>query len=129
MHGGIPALHADGEQLDDFFSHGQEARHRLEGASEVIGVQSGDDHALASVSHAHANVDEPLPKELAFINPYDLGPRLDFFKDFNRVPDNLRWKFQSGMRNDVRLRIPLVNQRFEDLHALAGDLGALQPTD
>jgi hypothetical protein len=129
VHGGISTLHADGEQLDDFFGNRKEARHWLEGAPEIIGVEAGDDHPLARVGHAHANVDEPLPEELAFINPYNFGPRLDFFEDLARVPDDLGRQLKSGMRNDFRLSVSLVNDRFEDLHALPGDFGALQTPD
>src|ERR1700747_2284837 len=118
MHGGISALHADGKQLGDFFGHSQEARHRLEGATEVIGIEPGDDYPLSCISHTHANIDQTVAEELAFIDTYYFGSRLDFFEDLGRVSDDLRRKFEPGMRDDVRLRVALVNHRLEDLHAL-----------
>jgi hypothetical protein len=89
MHGRISALHANGEQLDDLFGNGQQARHRLEGTPKVISVEAGDDHPLSHISHAHADVDQTFSEELALVNPHHLGPRLDFFEDLGCGPDYL----------------------------------------
>jgi hypothetical protein len=126
MHGGISTLHADGKKLGDFFGYGKQARHGLKGATEVIGVETCDDHALPGVCHAHANVNKPIPEELAFVDPDHFGPRLDFLENFDSVPHDLGWQLEPGMGNNVRLRVPLVDDRLEDLHTLPGDFGALQ---
>jgi hypothetical protein len=122
-------LHANGEQLGDFFGDGKQAWHRLEGAPEVIRVQAGDDHSLACVSHAHANIDQALPKELPFINSHHFRARLNFLEDLRRRLHDLRRKLEPGMRDDVGLSVSLINDRFEYLDALPGDLGALQSPD
>src|SRR4029077_19024089 len=49
VHRGIAAANADGQYLGDFFGDGQEARHRFERASAVIGVQPGDNNAFAEI--------------------------------------------------------------------------------
>src|SRR5713101_3761057 len=54
VHRGIAAAHADGEQLGDFFGDGEKAGHGLEGSAAIIGVEAGDDDALAEVGEMGA---------------------------------------------------------------------------
>src|SRR4051794_23076530 len=39
----VSALHADGERLSDLVGDGEQFRHGMEWATEVIGIESGDD--------------------------------------------------------------------------------------
>ncbi len=72
---GIAAADADGQQLGDFFGDGEEAGHGFERAAAVIGVEAGDDDALAEIGELGANIHHLIAKELRFVNADDFGAR------------------------------------------------------
>src|SRR5207247_11397808 len=63
VNGGIAAADTDGQELGNFFSDGQEARHGFERAAAVVGVEAGNDDALAKVGELGADVDDFVAKE------------------------------------------------------------------
>ncbi len=62
------ALHADGSKLDDFVSRAHEAGHGSEGSPSEILIKAGTDHFNPFISKIHAELDNPLVKELNFLN-------------------------------------------------------------
>src|SRR5579864_88298 len=129
VHRGIAAAHANGQQLGDFFGDGQKARHRLEGAAAIIGVQASDDHPLAQIGELAADVHDFVAKELRFVDTDHFRARLDLFHDFRSFEDVVGGDAQARMRDDFVGGVALVNGRLEDLHALAREFRAAQAAD
>src|SRR5271156_6349630 len=126
VHGGISAAHADGEKLGDFLGNGEQAGHWLERAAQEIGVETGDNNALAELGEAGAVRDDAFTEELGLINAHDFGARGDLFQDVGARADELGRDLQAGVRDDAVLRVALINHRLENLHALPADFGARQ---
>ena len=127
--GRIAAHHADGERLGDVLGDGQQLRHRLERPSEVVLIEPGDDHPLAAVRKGVARCRQVRIEELPFVDADDLGVRRDGGDDVVRGPDVGRGNPHVAVRHDVVVAEPIVDERLEDLHLLAGDLGAADATD
>src|SRR5258708_5043562 len=127
--GGIAAADADREQLGDLFGDGKEARHGFERAAAIIGVQASDDHALAEVGQLGADIHHLVAKELRFVDADNFRARRQLFQDFGGFEDVVRGNAEARMRDDFVGGVAFVDGRFEDLHALARDLRAAQPTD
>ena len=72
---GISAADANGEKFGDFFGDGQQARHRLERAAAEVGVEAGDDHALAQIRQLGADIHYFFAEELRFVDADDFGAR------------------------------------------------------
>src|SRR5712692_10043823 len=126
---GIAAADADREQLGDFFGDGEEARHRFERTAAVIGVQAGDDHALAEIRELGANIHYLVAEELRFVNADNFRARREFFHDFGGFENAVRRNAKAGMGHDFVGGVAFVDGRLEDLHALARDFRATQTAD
>jgi hypothetical protein len=129
VNGGVAATHAYGQQLGDFFGDGQKARHGFEGAAAVIGVQSGDDDALAEIGELGANIHNFIAEELRFVNADDFRARRELLHDFRGFEDGVRGNAQAGMRDDLVGGVAFINGGLEDLHALARNLCTAQPAN
>src|SRR6266852_2799212 len=129
MHRGIAAAHANGQQLDDLFRDGQQARHRLEGTPAVIRVETRDDDTLAEVGKLRAHIDDFVPKELRFIDAYYFRAWLHLLHDLGSLHNIVGGNTQAGVRDDFVGGVAFVNGGLENLHALAGDFGAAKATD
>src|SRR6266576_2904445 len=126
---GIAATDADGKQLGDLFGDRKKARHGFERAAAVIGIQAGDDHALAEIRELGANIHDLIAKELRFVNADNFRARQQLFHDFGGFEDVVRGNAEARMRDDFVGSVAFVDGRLEDLHALACDLRAAQPPD
>src|SRR5436309_10060259 len=126
---GIAALHANGKRLGDFIGYCEEFGHGMKGASEIIGVESGNDDALAHVGKLYHQVNHGLAQKLGFIEADHLRSQVDLGLHLGRAADAFRVDTHVVVRNDVTIGIPLVDGWLEDLHALPGDLRAAQAAD
>src|SRR5579884_2384207 len=127
VHRRIAAAHADGKQFGDLLGDSEQSRHRLKRPPAVIRVQPGDNHALAQIGQLRANVNDFVAQELRFIDPDNLGSRLNLLHDFAGLRHVVGWNPESRVRDDFIHRVALVNGWLEDLHALAGDFRAPKP--
>src|SRR6267143_3805414 len=126
---GIAAADANGKQLGDFLGDGKEARHGFERAAAIIGIQTGDDHALAEIREFGANIHDLIAKELRFVDADDFRARRQLFHDLGSFEHVVRRNAQARMRHDLVGGVTLVDGRLEDLHTLARDFRAAQPPD
>src|SRR4051812_20375321 len=101
----------------------------MEGAAEVVGVEAGDDDALAEVGEAHDEVNHRFAEKLRFVDADDFGATVEVSFDLGCVFDADGADAQLGVRDDVVLGIALVDAGFEDLDALPRNLGTTQPAD
>src|SRR5215472_5561301 len=124
VNGGIATTNADGQQLGDFFGDGQETRHGLERAPAVVGVQAGDDDALAKIGEPGANIDHFIAKKLRLVDAHDFRARSQFVHDFLGLADVVRGNAQAGMRDDLVGGVALIDGGLENLYALARNLRA-----
>src|SRR5215469_18768068 len=129
VHRRIPAAHADGEQLRDFFRYGEEARYGLEGAPHEVGVEPCDNHALAQVGELRARVDHGVAEKLRFVDSDDFRARRNLVQNLPSRLNELGGDFEPRMRNDSVLCEALVDRGLEDLHALLPDFGPSQRTE
>src|SRR6266849_1019162 len=126
---GIAAADADRQQLGDFLSDGEEARHRFEGAAAVIGIQAGHDDAFAEIRELGANIHNLIAKELRFVDADHFRAGRQLFHDFGGLEHVVRRNAEAGVRDDFVGGVALVDSGLEDLHSLARDLRAAQATD
>jgi len=91
--------------------------------------RAGDDHALAEVRELGTHIHHLIAKELRFVDADNFRTRRQLFQDFGGFEDVVRGNAEAGMRHDFVGGVAFVDGRFEDLHALARDLRAAQPTD
>ncbi len=120
------ALHADGPCLGDILGNRQQQRHRLERPSQIIHIQSGNNHALAQIGQSIGDPHQVLMEELGFVDPYHVGIHLDRRQDLAGGTDRLGFHLHFGMGDNVFLGVAGIDHRFEDLHFLPGDLSAAQ---
>src|SRR5208282_5550765 len=121
VYGRISAAHADGEKLGDFLGDRKQPRHRLEGTPHKIGVESGNNHALAEFGESRAIPDDAFAEELSLVNADYFRARGDFFQNLAAVADKLGGDFEAGMGDDAVFRVTLVDRRLENLNALLSD--------
>src|SRR6516225_2558532 len=124
VNGGIATANADGQQFGNFFRNGQETRHGLERAPAVVGVQAGNDDALAKVGEPGANIHHFIAKKLRFVYAHDFCARRQFVHDFLGLGDVVRRNAQAGMRDDLVGGVALIDGGLENLYALARNLCA-----
>src|SRR6202790_3091915 len=129
VHRGIAAADTNGEQFSDFFGDREQPGHRLERAAAIIGVESGDDDALAEIGELGADVDDFIAEELRFVDADDFGARLDFVHDFGGFGDVVGGNAEAGVGDDLVGGVAFVDGGLEDLHALARNFGAAQAAD
>jgi hypothetical protein len=127
--GRVAADDADREGLRDVFGNGQQLRHRLERAAQIILIQTGHDDALAVVRQGIAGGRQVLVEELPFVDPDDFGVGGHCVHQLVGRPHRLRWDPHVAVRHDVVFAVAAVDDRLEDLDLLPGDLRAAQPAD
>ena len=112
----------DGHQLGD----------RLEGATEVVLVQAGHDHAAAGAGHPLGHGDDFRPEELDLVDAHHVGVA-DEQQHLVGGVDDLGGHRGVVVRDDgaraVALGVAGVERGLEQRHALPGDLGAAQPPE
>src|SRR5262245_60905901 len=116
------ASYADGPRLGYVFGDGQQQRHRLERASEVIYIQTGDDHSLALIGQNVRHSDQVVVEELPFVNAHDVSVDLDRGQNLVGRFDRLRRDLHLRVRNDVLIRIAQIDRWLEYLNLLSRDL-------
>ena len=119
--GGVAADDADGEILGHIFGDGEQFRHRLEGNSTEILVETRYDNTAAAVGEVLADTENVIGKKLCFVDADDIGVGPDLFEDFSCGLHRLGEKFRLVVGNDILLRVPLVERVLEDLYFLSGD--------
>ena len=60
-------------------------------------------------------------KELSFIDPHDLGSRIELREHVIRPFDNLTGNPQLRVRNDIVIRVAVIELRLEDLDPLSSN--------
>jgi hypothetical protein len=99
-------------------------RHRLEGFSQVILIQSRHDDSFSHVGELIADIHELGIEKLTFIDTDNLSPMVHFFQNFRGVANQFRFDAHFAMRDDVVASVSAVDLGFENLNPLAGDLSA-----
>ena len=108
---------------------GEQFRHRFEGNTAEILVESRDDNTASAVGEVLADLDDVAGEELRLVDADHIGVGQDLLHDFRRGPDGLGSEFQLVMGDDEFLRVPLVEGVLEDLDFLAGDGGESDAPD
>ena len=126
------AHHAHRELLGDHVGDDEEARHRAEGAAEVVLLEAGDDDAGAAIGEALGDVDDAFVEELRLVDADDgdgAGLLLQLGVDLGARRDGHRVDARGGVAHDVARVVAVVDARLEHEHALAGDARAAQAFD
>src|SRR5205814_1842282 len=100
-----------------------------EWAAEVILVQPGHNHTLAAIRERVARGREVGVEELPFVDADDFRVGVHRLDELVRAADVLRLDPHLAVRDDVVLAVTVVDDRFEDLDLLAGDLRAPEPAN
>ncbi len=117
---------ADRERFRDVLGDRQQLGHRLERAPQIVLIEAGDNHALATIRQRIAGRRQIGVEKLPFVDPDDLRVVVDLLEHLVRAPDVLRCHPHVTVRHDMAFAEAVVEERLEDLHVLAGDLGAAQ---
>ena len=124
----VAAADADGVDLGDVFGRGHQRRHRAEGLSGVVHVESRDDHPHAVIGQLAAYVHDAVVEELRFVDPHHIdvgGHQQDVLRRFDRRgADGVRI-----VRHDLLLGVAHVDAGFEDLDPLVGEFGPFEAAD
>src|SRR6185369_15056955 len=101
----------------------------MEGAAEIIGIEAGDDDALAHIGETNDEIDDAFAEELRFIDADDFRAPVEILLEFLPVLHPFGLDLQFAVADDVVVRVALVDAGLEYLHALACDLSAAKATD
>src|ERR1041385_5669256 len=74
---GVSADDANSRKLGHFLGDRQELRHRAEGLTSEIHVETGDNYADAAEGELLCHLDDRLVEKLSFVDPDDAGVVLD----------------------------------------------------
>src|SRR5262249_13318751 len=96
---------------------------------QIVRVQSGNDDALAHISKPDYQLDNRFAQELRFVDADDLSAKIDLGLHLGGAGHRFGADAHIVVRDDVTGRITLIDDRFEDLHALAGNLRTAQSPD
>ena len=126
--GQLSAFHADGMYLGHFVGNGAQAWHRAEGCAAEVHVEPCDDDAYAIVGQLVAYVNQSVVEKLGFVDAHHVDFRREE-QDAGRRVDGSGRNGVAVVRHHFGLRIARVDGRLEDFDPLAGEFGALQPSD
>ena len=117
--GGVAADDADREILGHIFGDGEQFRHRLEGNSTEILVETRYDNTAAAVGEVLADTENVIGKKLCFVDADDLDPAAEAPHVFGPL-DAVSFQGQAAVGDDLALCVPGVDPGLEDHHFLAG---------
>src|ERR1043165_5728038 len=117
---GAAATDADGVHLRDVFRHRDQRGHRPEWAPHVVLIESGGDDADAGVRELHADLDDAVVKELHFVDADDLHADLDARKHLRARANRRGFESAIVARDDFIDAEAIVDDRLENMYALAG---------
>ena len=126
---GVATLHANRPGLADILCNCHQLRHGLKRIPEVIHIKSGNDDTFTIAGQGIGNPDKLLIEELPFIDSNHLGHIVDRSQNLIRTCDRQGFNPPFGVRHNLRLRISIIDRRFEDLHFLPGNLCSPQPAN
>ncbi len=120
------AAHADGVHLVDVFGEGQDSRHRPEGSSQVVLVETGDDHANTPVGELGHQLGQSLVEKLRLIDAHHLDAELELRAQLGAVAHRAGVELALVARHQAARLVAHVGDRLEHLHPLAADDRAAQ---
>ena len=123
------AADADGVHLLHVLGDGHQARHGPEGLAEVVGVESGGDHAHAAVGQGLADFHEAFVEELRLVDADHFHVGADFFEHLGGGADGGGGDFMEVVRDDFDVGVAFVYDGLEDGDLLVGELGAAEAPD
>ena len=127
--GRAAAAHADGERLGDVLRNREKLGHGVEGLAQVVSIETRHDQAFPSICELDRHLEETLFEELSFVDADDFGTVVELFQNLFRVLDELGVDLHVTVGDDMLFAIAAVDQRFEDLDSLTGDLSSSQPSN
>jgi len=107
--------------LRDFLSDREQRGHRPERPAHVILIETGGDDANSCVRELHADIDDTGIEELHLVNADDLHSNLDAREKVGAAGHRNRFEPAIIARDDVLAGEAVVDEGFENLHALSCD--------
>src|SRR6266850_698311 len=124
-----PAPDANSQRLRDVLCDGQQLRHGIERPSSKILIEARNNDALSRIGEFVANSDKFHIEELSFVDSHHLRAFLEQAEDLPRTGHELCSDFHFAMADDVVFVVTRVELRFENLHALPGNLRPAEPAN
>jgi len=118
---GRAAYYADRVELVHHFSLGHQQRHRSKRLAPKVQIQAGDDHSQPTVSQQPRDVRHAPIEELCLVDCHHICLRVKLLQDLHRPLDYLCHVLPPVVRGNAHGVIPVVDQRLENLDALARD--------
>ena len=125
----VSTADADGESFGDRLGQAEQFGHGAKRAAEIIGIESGDDHLLAAIGELAGDIDQVGAEEIRLVDADYLRAPVELLQDFRGTVDRIGFHALIAVGDDFVDGVSIVDGRFEDLHALAGDAGAAEAAD
>jgi hypothetical protein len=112
----------DGKHLGHVLGAVTKTRYGLEGASQIIRVETGDDDLLSGRGQIVDDVDQPVVEELALIYADYLYMIGNGSQQTERIGHRHGFDLPCRVRDDLGIGVAVVELGLEDLDRDAGDL-------